>query len=329
MRRSEVEMQTSLENVDFEWVNRGYNRIFKANRLSIGLVIPIENYADSSVPTMEDHIERVQLAERLGFASIWLRDVPFDVPTFGDAGQIFDPFVYLGFLAGTTKNITLGVSSIVLPTRHPAHVAKAAASADVLSKGRLVLGVASGDRPQEYPALNQSFDDRGFRFRESFSYIKQMWQDKPQFTNHYGNLNGSINMLPKPASKKLPLIVTGSSQQNMNWIAQNSNAWMTYPRKLEEQTHVINSFQQKVKKAGREIQPVMQPLYIDLVEDPDFPPTPIHLGFRIGTRHLINYLKSLETIGINHVALNLRFNQLNIPATLKRIADEILPNFAE
>jgi luciferase-type oxidoreductase len=324
----EFEMHTSLEQVDFDSINRGYNRIFKPNRLSIGLVIPIENYADNSVPTMEDHIERVQLAENLGFASIWLRDVPFDVPSFGDAGQIFDPFVYLGLLSGITKNITLGVSSIVLPTRHPAHVAKAAASADVLSKGRLVLGVASGDRPEEYPALNESYDDRSIRFRESFSYIKRMWQDKPAFNNHYGQLDGNINMLPKPVSNKLPLIITGSSQQNISWIAENSNAWMTYPRKLDDQTHVINHFQHKVKEAGRAVQPIMQPLYIDLVDDPDFPPTPIHLGFRIGTRHLINYLSSLESIGVNHVALNLRFNQLNIPATLKRIADEILPNFS-
>ena len=327
MKKVEFGMQFSSEQVDFDSINRGYNHIFKPNRLSIGLVIPIENYADRSVPKMEDHIERVQLAERLGFASIWLRDVPFDVPTFGDAGQIFDPFVYLGLLAAITNNITLGVSSIVLPTRHPAHVAKAAASADVLSKGRLVLGVASGDRPEEYPALNESFDDRGFRFRESFFYIKQMWETKPNVKNHYGYLDGSIDMLPKPISKKLPLIVTGSSQQNMNWIANNSNGWMTYPRKLEDQHYVIDNFRKKVKAAGRTEQPIMQPLYIDLIDDPDFPPTPIHLGFRIGTRHLIAYLTALESIGVNHVALNLRFNQLNIPETLKRISNEVLPNF--
>jgi len=53
-----------------------------------------------------------------------------------------------------------------------------------------------------------------------------------------------------------------------------------------------------------------------LVDDLDFPPTLIHLDFRIGTRHLISYLNPLESIGINQVALNLQFNQLNIPATL-------------
>ena len=91
-------------------------------------------------------------------AALWLRDVPFNVPSFGDAGQLFDPFVYLGYLAGQTDTIALGVSSLILPHRHPAEVAKAAASVDVLSEGRLLLGVASGDRPDEYPALNIPFD---------------------------------------------------------------------------------------------------------------------------------------------------------------------------
>ena len=89
-------------------------------------------------PTMADHVARVQLAERLGFRAVWLRDVPFNVDSFGDAGQMYDPFVYLGLLAGQTATIHLGVASI-LPLRHPAHVAKAAASVDELSGGRLLL----------------------------------------------------------------------------------------------------------------------------------------------------------------------------------------------
>ena len=133
----------------FQPLNQGYNSVFKADQLTVGLVVPIENYAKRPEPTMVNHLERVKLAEELGFAAVWLRDVPFNVPSFGDAGQMFDPFVYLGLLAGQTQRIALGVASIILPLRHPAHVAKAAASVDVLSGGRLILGVASGDRPDE------------------------------------------------------------------------------------------------------------------------------------------------------------------------------------
>jgi luciferase-type oxidoreductase len=278
---------------------------------------------------MTRHVERVQLAEEQGFSAIWLRDVPFNVPSFGDAGQTFDPFVYLGLLAARAERIALGVASIVLPLRHPAHVAKAAASVDVLSSGRLILGVASGDRPEEYPALNLSFDDRGDRFRESFDYIRRMWEDAPAFENTYGNPYGGMDMLPKPKAGKLPLLITGGSQQDPDWIARNGEGWITYPRAIDAQEKIISDWRARVKAAGGPAKPAVQSLYVDLVDDPEAPPQPIYLGFRSGANYLRAYLKSLEEIGINHVALNLRFNQSDIETTLKRLADEILPDFTE
>ncbi len=114
--------------------------------MSIGIVVPIDNYAQSPVPTiavfrfikytyfacslglgfitvlnlfahrcMKHHLARVQLIERLGFKALWLGDVPFNVATFGDAGQTFDPFSYLGYLAGLTTDIALGFASIAYP----------------------------------------------------------------------------------------------------------------------------------------------------------------------------------------------------------------------
>jgi len=96
---------------DFAPLNTGYNNSFKAGRLTIGITIPIENYANSAVPTMTEHLKRAQLVEQLGFSVLWLRDVPFNVPSFGDAGQLFDPFVYLGFLSAYKQTISLGVAS--------------------------------------------------------------------------------------------------------------------------------------------------------------------------------------------------------------------------
>ncbi|WP_254702278.1 MULTISPECIES: hypothetical protein [unclassified Roseivivax] len=71
----------------------------------------------------------------------------------------------------------------------------------------------------------------------------------------------------------------------------------------------------------------MQPLYVDLAEDADARPEPIHLGFRSGTDHLRSYLTDIRDLGINHVALNLRFNSAGIEPTLQRLAKEILPHF--
>ena len=322
-------MLNQVDNPGFESINRGYNSVFRQGRLSLGVVVPLETYSTSPVPTMTRHVERVQLAEELEFSAVWLRDVPFNVPSFGDVGQTFDPFVYLGLLAARTERIALGVASIVLPLRHPAHVAKAAASVDVLSGGRLILGVASGDRPEEYPALNLSFDDRGDRFRESFDYIRRMWEDAPAFENMYGNPYGGMDMLPKPKSGKLPLLITGGSQQDPDWIARNGEGWITYPRGIDAQEKIISDWRARVKAAGGPAKPAVQSLYVDLVDDPEAPPQPIHLGFRLGANYLRVYLKSLEEIGVNHVALNLRFKQSDIETTLKRLADEILPDFTE
>ncbi|MEL6128535.1 MAG: LLM class oxidoreductase [Cyanobacteria bacterium J06627_3] len=317
----------TIEDIGFQPINRGYNSVFRPNRLSLGLVVPIESYPSGPVPTMEHHIERVQLAEELGFSAVWLRDVPFNVPSFGDAGQTYDPFVYLGLLAGQTKQIALGVASIILPLRHPVHVAKAAATADVLSGGRLILGVASGDRPEEYPALNLSFQERGATFRESFDYIRHMGESSPAFENAFGSLNGGLDMLPKPTSGKLPLLITGGSQQDPEWIARNGDGWMTYPRNTGVQARIIRDWRARVEAVGSADKPMMQPLYVDLTEDPDTRPQPIHLRFRLGINPLRDYLRSLEQIGMNHVALNLRFNQADIEPTLKRLADNILPDF--
>jgi len=323
MQNSEVITEST-----FEPINRGYNSVFQPDRLSVGLVVPIEHYPEDPVPDMFDHVERVQLAEELGFSAVWLRDVPFDVKSFGDAGQIYDPFVYLGLLAGKTQSIALGVASIILPLRHPAHVAKAAASIDALSDGRLILGIASGDRPEEYPALNMSFPDRGMRFRASYDYIRHMGKTNSEFSNSLGRSISGVNMLPKPDSGKLPLLVTGGSQQEPEWIAKNGDGWMLYPREAELQSKIIDRWRADTTAAGQTAKPAMEPLYIDLTEKNDRGPRRIHLGYRLSPEQLIEYLRTREDIGVNHVALNLRFNRADIETTLRLLAEEVLPEFS-
>ena len=320
-------LQTQATSREFESLNVAYNKVFKEGVLSVGLVVPIETYATGAVPTMQAHIERVQLAEELGFSAVWLRDVPFNVPSFGDAGQMFDPFVYLGALATQTGEIALGVASIILPLRHPAHVAKAAATVDVLSGGRIIVGIASGDRPDEYPALAIPFEERGQRFRSSYEYIREMEKEAPNFDNPLGSVSAGIDMLPKPSAGKLPLLVTGSSRQDTDWIARHGDGWMTYPRHENFQGRVINDLRTRIAAAGKPNKPVMEPLYVDLSPDPDRPPSPIHLGMRVGVNQLRDYLRSRERIGVNHVAINLRFNRNNTESTLRELAKEILPSF--
>ncbi|MEM6637317.1 MAG: LLM class oxidoreductase [Pseudomonadota bacterium] len=310
----------------FADINRAYGDVLQPGRLSLGLTVPIEAYSDSPVPSMADHAEMAVLAEDLGFSALWLRDVPFNVPSFGDAGHVYDPFVYLGFLAARTERIALGVASVILPLRHPAHVAKAAASVDVLSGGRLLLGVASGDRPDEYPAMNVPFEDRGRRFRDSFDYIRRAAEPFAAFDNAFGRPH-HMDMLPKPSGARLPLLITGGSQQSPDWVARHGDGWITYPRNAETQGALIAAYRNRIAAEGGPDKPVVQSLYIDLLADPDADPRPIHLGFQSGVRYLHRYLTALQTIGVNHVALNLRFSSLPPKDVMRRLAADVLPVF--
>ncbi|MFP3560007.1 LLM class flavin-dependent oxidoreductase, partial [Paraburkholderia sp. SIMBA_049] len=113
------------------------------------------------------------------FAAAWVRDVPLFDPAFGDAGQVFDPFTYLAYLAAQTQRIALVTGSAIFALRHPIDLAKAAATLDTLSGGRLVLGIASGDRPVEFPAYGLDHDSRGERFAQSVDYFRQLLAEHP------------------------------------------------------------------------------------------------------------------------------------------------------
>ncbi len=312
----------------FEPINKGYNQVFQAEQLSIGVVIPIEKYAQHPVPSMQDHLKRVKLVEQLGFKAVWVRDVPFNVPSFGDAGQTFDPFTYLGYLAGQTKDIALCLGSVALPLHHPVHVAKSAATVDQLSDGRLILGIASGDRPSEYPAMGLDFENRGEQFRNAFAYIRKAQESFPTLAaNPFGELNGQMDVLPKATGTKIPMLVTGHSRQSIEWIAEQADGWMYYPRNLYMQEYNIGQWRNAIPEQQEYDKPFMQPLYVDLQEEDDFLPQHIHLGFRIGANHLIEYLRHLKNLGVNHVGMNLRLSSGPIEKTLEQLATKVLPHF--
>lgn len=135
-------------------------------------------------------------------------------------------------------------------------------------------------------------------------------------------------MLPKPTGRRLPLLITGGSQQAPDWVAEHGDGWMTYPRDAASQGRVVADYRRRIAEGGGQDKPVMQSLYIDVQPDPDADPRPIHLGFSSGTTFLRRYLSEVRGLGINHVALNLRFNAADIEDTMKRLANELLPGFS-
>ena len=130
---------------------RGFDRTFRAGRMTFGFIAPLESYPDGPAPSMRDHLAMARKADDAGFTAIWLRDVPFYDPTFGDLGQVFDPIAYAGFLAAATSRIAIGTAGIVLPLRDPLAIAKQATTLDHLTDNRFILGLSSGDRPVDSP----------------------------------------------------------------------------------------------------------------------------------------------------------------------------------
>ena len=86
--------------------HRSFRHTFKAGHLTLGLFFPIEAF-QGDMPTMLHQAELAHRAEELGFSTLWFRDVPLRDPSFGDTGQVFDPWVYLGFIAARTSTIAL------------------------------------------------------------------------------------------------------------------------------------------------------------------------------------------------------------------------------
>ncbi|MFB6166301.1 MAG: LLM class oxidoreductase [Haloarculaceae archaeon] len=303
-----------------DYENRGYRRVFGGDGMSVGLFFPITASSDA-VPSMDDQLERARLAADVGFDALWVRDVPLFWPTFGDAGQVYDPWVWLSHVAAGTEEIALATGSVVLPLRHPLHVAKAAASVDRLSDGRLVLGVASGDRMPEFAAFGVDADERGRRFRDSVALLRRAWAEEfPNVDSPFGTLDGSLDVLPKPTTETLPLLVTGHARQELAWIADRGDGWLFY--QLPRDT--LESYLADWRDATDEPKPFAQGLHVVLEDDPAAEMRHVHQGFAAGSEWFLEYFRDLQDLGVDHVAVNLRGNDRPVETVIQTFATEVL-----
>ncbi|MFY9143306.1 LLM class oxidoreductase [Sulfuricurvum sp.] len=302
--------------------NRAYRSVYQQNILTSGLFMPIEAFA-KDVPVMDSQIDLAIRAEELGFKALWFRDIPLRDPNFGDVGQIFDPFVYMSYIASKTTEIALATGSMVLPLHHPIDILKAATSVDVLSSGRVILGVAAGDRPLEFPAFNIPYASREERFRDSILYMKSLQSAHfPVIHNPLGVMTNS-DMLPKPYENTISIMTTGYAQQSLEWIAKNSDGWINFPRPLLKLQESINLWRKLTNPFG--FKPYTQGLMLDLKEDNDAKALPIHLGFSAGKHHLIDYLHQIKRIGVNHIIFYLKLSKRPASEVMEQLGKEVLP----
>jgi luciferase-type oxidoreductase len=304
----------------------GFRRMFARDQLTLGLFFAIDNY-DGDLPDMSRQVELARRADELGFAALWTLDVPLRDPSFGDVGQIYDPWVWLGLITGATRNITLATGSIVFPLSHPITLAKAAASVDQLSGGRLFLGIASGDRAVEFPAFGLDIDKRGDVFRESLGYFNRLlYESFPEIDSPLGKL-AKADLIPKARFNRIPVGITGHCRQDPPWIAANCDAWIMYSNSPNTQSIVMQTWRDAVAQSGADFKPFVQPLQVDLSDNPNEDLEPIRSGYRLGRSLLIELLERLRAVGVNHVALNFKRGQRPAAEVMEEIGQEVLPLF--
>lgn len=300
--------------------HKGYSQVFQTGKLTFGFIAPIVGYPDGPIPNMSTFEKVVRQADESGVDAIWLRDVPFLDPNFGDAGQVYDPMVYGGLLAGITKRIAIGTAGVVLPLRDPVIVAKQAATLDQLSGGRFILGLSSGDRYSEYPAFGSNFENRAERYREAREIIRKLTEEKyPVYNSEfYGQLNGTIDLIPKPINSHIPTIAIGRAGQSLDWIGENMDGWIWHGEPARHVSLRIKQWNEVTKGVEK---PYGYAHFFDLSENPE---APLFFGGNYlggGRNALIRFWEQQQQAGLSHAVLN--------PKPSLRPANEMIQEFGE
>lgn len=179
-------------------------------------------------------------AEAAGFESLWAGEhvvlpdprVPASMMDPGD--RILDPVVALTFLAARTSRIRLGTGIIILPQRNPLVLAKELASLDVLSDGRLVIGIGVGYLEPEFRALGIPFEDRSARSDDYLAAMVAVWsQERPAYHGRFFSFEG-VQAHPQPSQRPHPPIVMGgASSAAYRRAVQAASGWYGFNLDLE------------------------------------------------------------------------------------------------
>jgi probable F420-dependent oxidoreductase len=160
-------------------------------------------------------------------------------------------FVLYGYLAAVTRRVELVTGVLILPQRQTALVAKQAAEVDVLSGGRLRLGIGVGWNPVEYEALGLSFGDRGVRSEEQITLLRKLWAAPlVTFEGRWERVdNAGIN--PRPAAGRIPVWFGGASDRTLRRVARIGDGWLPNedPAKGAEMVQRLRGY---AREAGRD-----------------------------------------------------------------------------
>jgi probable F420-dependent oxidoreductase len=194
-------------------------------------------------------------AEEFGIDSVWVHDHVFNVGHVFDrigGRPYYEPLTLLSFVAARTRRVRLGTSVLVLPYHNPVRLAKAAATLDVLSGGRLVMGVGVGLIEKEMRAMGGPYAERGAFTDEAIAVMRTLWaQDDPKFDGKYSKFDG-MKFSPKPRQKPIPIVIGGVSRPAMRRAARLGDGWQPLGLSPEALAPGIATLGKEARAAGRD-----------------------------------------------------------------------------
>jgi probable F420-dependent oxidoreductase len=213
------------------------------DRVRLGMMFPAGDRPDA--------LCFAKRAEEAGLDSLWVGDhIAFHVP-------IPDSLSVLAFLAAATERVRLGTAVYLLPLRHPVHAAKATATIDRLSNGRLVFGVGvGGEYPPEFEASGVATGERGARTDEAIPLVRRLWREER--VAHAGRFFrfGPVALAPKPVQDPGPPIwIGGRAPAAMRRAGRFGDGYVSTMMSPERYRTNLELIAREAQAAAREVAP--------------------------------------------------------------------------
>lgn len=226
--------------------------------MRIGVVYPQTEFPTEA----EAIVQYAQHAEQLGFTHILAYDHVVGAKPerpggwrgpYTDKDSFMEPFVTFAYLAALTEKIEFTTGVLVLPQRQTALVAKQAAILDLLSKGRLRLGVGIGWNAVEFEALGETFTNRGRRVEEQIQLLQQLWTQKLVTADARWHKLSDVGLNPMPLQQPIPIWFGGHHENVLRRVAKYAQGWMPNYRQAADALASIKQLGAFLEKEQRSL----------------------------------------------------------------------------
>ncbi|MYA19492.1 MAG: TIGR03619 family F420-dependent LLM class oxidoreductase [Chloroflexi bacterium] len=216
----------------------------------------------------EDLLDLASRAEQAGFASVW---VAHHILNAGYVGErlgmkpYWDALTVLGWVAARTERVRLGTSVLVLPYLHPMPLAKQLATIDVLSGGRLDLGVGVGAMPEENEALGVDYHTRGAQADECIDVLKALWADgSASYAGAHYAFENAVSS-PKPLQRPHPpLLIGGNGIPALRRVARSGDGWHPFLLTAEQMEQRLPRLDEELARVGRSREEISVSLRVEM-----------------------------------------------------------------